>query len=534
VIVLVLLNKLLMKRRNFLETFSVVTSGSLVGSKVFANEIPVSEKNNNEQKLLEKIQVTAPSIVKVGETFSLGIRMITKPFFTEWNPVWERHSTTVNGPFNKSSRGILFMDNVVPVWEGSVNVSGNNGMNGLTTISFETPDPLYNKRGIRKVEGFSFNDAGIGYIKVKDISTGIESVSNPIQIVEEKVTEHLFWGNLHCHSIFGDGIRLPEDIHWFAKNETFLDIFALTDHTEAITDAQWGYFKHVANDFNEDHSFVTFLGGEWTSPKYGHRNFIYPGDDGPIIRSSAPYENSLEKLYAKAKNHKALIIVNHSASPGHTTRWENGHDPEIERLAEVYAIGGVSEMPAAESGVGETRAQMGEVKGSHLIDALKKGFRLGMIGTGDDHDGRPGDSLHHLQKEPESYRFILGPGLMGVWAEELTRKSIFEALWKRRVFGTTNNRTILRFSVNGHPMGSEIKISNRNVKLRIEAISNLVINEVDIIGSEGVLKNFKPLKTTFEMNMEEIIKPDAQWYYVRLKMGEDDLAWSSPVWINFV
>jgi len=521
-----------MKRRNFLGAFSVVTGGTLISGKVKAGTGPLQPKVSYETKILEKIQVTVPSVVSVGETFSVGIRMMTQPFFTDWVPVWERHGTTVNGPFNKSSRGILFMDNVLPAWEGQITISGDRGLNGLKTLSFNEKDPLYKSRAIRKLDGFSFSEPGTGYIKIRDEETGIEAISNPVRIEAQAVKERLFWGNLHCHSIFGDGIRLPEDIYWFAKNETFLDIFALTDHTEALTEAQWQYFKYVAKDYNNDHSFVTFLGGEWTSPQYGHRNFIYPTDDGPIIRSSAPYENTLEKLYDKARKNQALIIVNHTASPGHTTKWENGHDPELERLVEVYAIGGVNEMPAAESGVGETRAKMGEVKGSHVIDGLRKGLRLGMVGTGDDHDGRPGDSLHHLQTEPESYKFILGPGLMGVWAEELTRKSVFDALWNRRVYGTTNNRTILKFSVNGKPMGSEIKIKRGKVKIHIDAASNLLIQEVDLIGAEGVVKNFKPIKTTFTMDFEESLQQGTRWFYVRLKMGTDDLAWSSPVWMD--
>ena len=42
----------------------------------------------------------------------------------------------------------------------------------------------------------------------------------------------------------------------------------------------------------------------------------------------------------------------------------------------------------------------------------------------------------------------------GVWAPELTRAAVFDALRNRRVFATTNTRTLVRFRVAGEPMGS--------------------------------------------------------------------------------
>jgi len=39
-------------------------------------------------------------------------------------------------------------------------------------------------------------------------------------------------------------------------------------------------------------------------------------------------------------------------------------------------------------------------------------------------------------------------GLTGIYADTLTRESLFEALVERRVFGTTDHRTIIDFKVN--------------------------------------------------------------------------------------
>lgn len=523
-----------MKRRKFLENISLFT-----GSAALAGATPVIRKetkkvpDTDKEKTLTEIRVTAPTVVGLNEPFWLGIKLMTKPFYAEWVPIWQRKGVTVNGPFNQSARGIRFMDNVMPSWENEVQISGDDGFEGVSKYSLKDGSGPYHadRRPIRRLKGFRFTKPGVKYIRVTDPISGKVGTSNAIIVEKEKPKERLFWGNLHCHSIFGDGIRLPEEIHTFARDESFLDIFALTDHTEALSDAQWNYFREVCNTFNEPGRYVAFNGGEWTSPEYGHRNFIYPGDEGPIIRCTDSNQDTLQKLYAIARNHKALIIANHTASGGHTTHWDNGHDPETERLIEIYSIGGVNEIPKGPGNTFDSRVKKGEVIGSHAVDGLKQGFRLGFIGTGDDHDGRPGDAIHHLQEQPEGYKELLGPGLMGVWAEDLTRKSVFDALWNRRVFGTTNNRTWLKFSINDRPMGSEIKTGGE-LTVKVDVASDLNIQRIELIKEGEVVQYSEPKNMQTSWSSIETHPSSPTWYYVRITLDGEHLAWSSPIWID--
>jgi hypothetical protein len=521
-----------MKRRKFLGNLSLISgSTTLLGTAYATPE--KSQKQADSLKALTEIRVNTPSVVRVNEPFWLGVRLLTEPFYAGWNAAWQRSRATVNGPFNQSARGIRYMENVLPLWEGEVSISGDEGFEGISKYSFKEGSGPYqsDRRPVRRLEGLRFSKPGVKYIRITDPVTGITGISNAIYVQEDKPKMRLFWGNTHCHSIFGDGIRIPEEIYAFARDESFLDIFSLTDHTEAITNAQWTYFKEVTNDFNRAGRFVTFIGGEWTSPKFGHRNFLYPGDDGPILRFTDPEQDNLAKLFAVARSKGALIIANHTASAGHTTNWDNGHDPEVERLIEVYSIGGVNEMRFGMGNLSKSRAKDKEVLGSHVIDGLKRGFRLGMIGTGDDHDGRPGDALHSLQEKPTEYKFLHGPGLMGVWAEDLSRKSVFEALWNRRVFGTTNNRTYLKFLINGNPMGSEMR-SSKQLSIFVEVAGNLKIQQIDLI-KEGVsVQTSKPDKTDTLWKTTEKAQGAPTWYYVRVSMDNEHIAWSSPIWIS--
>ncbi len=529
-----------MKRRNFLSNISLVVSGStLLNFTALGKNTPGNNDQDNntlnskDDKKVTRFHVTVPSTVGLNETFWVGLRVLTEPFIANWIPKWQRVRATVDGPFNQSPRGTRYMENVLPQWDGLVKISGGEGYVGPKEYSFSTGSGPYesDKRPVRRLENFSFNKPGIKYIRITDPVSGIEAISNPIHVAAEATTERLFWGDLHCHSFFGDGIRSPEEIYAFARDESFLDVLALTEHTEALTNAQWNYFREVTNTFNEPDRFVTFIGGEWTSSKYGHRNFIYPGIEGPIIRSSDPEQNDLHKLYALARHHKALIIANHTASPGHTTHWDNGHDPEVERLVEVYSIGGVNEIPAGEDNSFSSRIKKGEVIGSHVIDGLKRGFHLGLIGVGDNHDGRPGDALHHLQEKPIDYRFLRGPGLMGVWAKDLTRESVFDALWNRRVYGTTNNRTWLKFSINGHPMGSQITVDGK-MAIKVEAASNLVIQRIDLVREGKTVQFLEPKRLEASWSPKEKYPSAGTWYYVRVSLDGEHLAWSSPIWVT--
>ncbi|CAL1519102.1 CehA/McbA family metallohydrolase [Chitinophaga sp. MM2321] len=528
-----------MKRRNFLSNSLVVGGSALFSLTAFGknNHNKDDQDKTTENLIADKkataIQVSVPSTIGLNETFRVGIRILTEPYFTKWIPQWNRTRATVDGPFNQSPRGTHYMDNVLPTWDGVVNIFGTSGYQGPSSYSFsEGAGPYENdKRPVRRLEGFSFSTPGIKYIRVIDPVSGLEGISNPIHVDAVALpNERLFWGDLHCHSIFGDGVRSPEEIYAFARDESFLDIFALTDHTEALSDGQWNYFRDVTNTFNEAGKFVAFVGGEWTSKEFGHHNFIYPGNDGPIIRSSDSNQNTLSKLYAIARNHKALVIANHPAEVGWGFDWEKGHDPEVERLVEVYSIGGGYEIPPGPGNSFPSRQVKKPSYGNFVVDGLKKGYRLGMIGVGDTHDGRPGDALHELQKTP-GYKDILKPGLMGVWAKDLTRESVFNALWNRRVYGTTNNRTWLKFSINDHPMGSEITV-DKKMTIKIEAASNLVIQRIDLICNGKTVQFLEPRQLEASWNPKEKAIPNGAWYYVRITLDDDHLAWSSPIWVN--
>ncbi len=489
---------------------------------------PGEAKEEHELKITG-VEVVAPSLVEVGEEFSIGVKVLTDPFFAKgqcYGP-----SPAVDGRFNLSPRGITYMDNVPPEWRGELVLEGGLGYAGPGTYSFADTTGPYpgDKRPIARISGLNYSTGGSKVITARDPATGASGISNPLLVCEEAPEERLYWGDIHSQTFFTDGLRSPEELYHFARDEAFLDIFALADHSEWLTDRQWEYFVGVTNDFNQPHEFVTLVGLEWSSHRLGHRNIYYPGEWGPILRSTDPVDGELPAIYAKARAEGGLIIPHHSANVAMGVDWTLGHDPEVERLVEIYSVWGNSERPEADGNTRPIRVIGGEKAGQHVVDALALGRRFGIIGGGDIHDGRPGDELHAFQRDPDIYPKLYGQGLMGVWARELTRESVFEAMRNRHVYATTNVRLILRFSIDGHRMGSEVEAQD-DMEFSIEAVSEVEISHVDLVRNGRDYRVYEPSAKEFQ-SVSRVSHP-AGCYYVRVTRIDGEMAWSSPIWVE--
>ena len=476
--------------------------------------------------------LAAPSRLRTGEEFSLGLKVLCEPYLA---PVrCYLRVPSVAGPYNLSPRGIRYMDNVPEVWAGTVELDGGDGYQGSDRFVFaaEHKGPYVDdRRPVARISEMRFSSPGVKFITARHAPSGIEARSNPIVVTDEAPEERLWWGDIHSQTFFSDGLRCPEELYSFARDEAFLDIFALSDHAEFLTDRQWDYFMAVTDDFDSPAQFVTLLGLEWTSGEWGHRNVYYPGRCGPILRANDPVQGELERVYATAREHGALVVPHHSANVTMGVPWLLGHDPLVERLCEIHSVWGNSERAAAAGNPFPILALGGEKAGRHVLDALRMGRRYGLIGGGDIHDGRPGDELHNLQRTPEQYRLLHRQGIMGVWARELTRESIFEALWNRRCYATMNTRIYLEFRVCGARMGQVVEHSGPR-PISVTAASEVPIASVEIAGGGEDWRRFEPGGCVAEIGTEDDEGGGARWYYARVTRSDGLMAWSSPVWVE--
>ena len=115
-----------------------------------------------------------------------------------------------------------------------------------------------------------------------------------------------YYGDLHSHCNVGyahgsladayQNARLQLDFacitvhaHWhdMPQGDPRLD-YLVDYHTQgfARTAAQWPQVQEMAAAQHHDGEFVTFLGFEWHSIRYGDHNVYFKGAEGDIIRAA--------------------------------------------------------------------------------------------------------------------------------------------------------------------------------------------------------------------------------------------------------
>ncbi|MFP4029346.1 MAG: DUF3604 domain-containing protein [Candidatus Brocadiia bacterium] len=478
------------------------------------------------------ILCTIPSRVGVGEEFPLKIKVLGPVHPIKSSGGWRDWKPGLRGPFNLNvQRNIQYMDNCFPEWQGTLEIDGEEGLEGPEQIVFDgTNQGVFknDSRPIKVVKGFKWTTPGFHFVILTDPESGLCVSTNPVFVTEAPPEWRIYWGDPHWQTFFSDGIRCPEELYCFARDEAFLDFGAIADHMEAVTDRQWDYFKAVTNDYNQPGRFATLVGQEWTNhdPDHGapgHRNIYYPGDSGPVLRSTDPKCNTLEKLWNCLEDiGEALAIPHHSANKVMGVDWDLGWNPKFEKAVEVYSVWGNSEKPARNGNPRPMSPENlgGEVDGRHVVDALKRGYRLGFVGGGDIHDGRPGDALHDESYPDRGYR-IYDQGFTACVCPALNRQNIYDSIKRHSTYATTKSRIYL-----------DVESNNGHGGLSVRAAS-----EEGIAGVTLVLKGAEP-ETVEPDNDPRIVEANLhpgelgqdEFCYVRVLTEQGNMAWSSPLW----
>ena len=252
-------------------------------------------------------------------------------------------------------------------------------------------------------------------------------------------------------------------------------------------------------DRTESCSFTTFVGYEWTGAVYSgnnlHRNIIFESSNvpfQPISFYEAPTRTELwEQLDQECSTDCNYVVIPHNSNLSNGFMFEKPSQDEIyiqnirEPLVEIFQHKGSSEcainsndplcsfeqLPYKDFKAKFSKDFSSPPKSSFVRDALMQGlliqtqeninpFKFGFIGSTDTHLGTPGlvdedvfsghggagKSFRTAIPEglPDDIEFNPG-GLAVVWAEENSRTSIFNALKRKEVYGTSGPRFLVRF-----------------------------------------------------------------------------------------
>ena len=263
-----------------------------------------------------------------------------------------------------------------------------------------------------------------------------------------------WWGDLHGQTRATVGTGTIEEYFAFGREIALLDMMCHQANDFQVTDEEWRRLRREIDRVHEDGRCVIFVGYEWSgmTPGGGDRNVMFRGDIAALHRSSHAEVDDMRdaatdcfpvtELFAQFAGRDDVLLIPHIG--GRYADIVGFHDPALEPVVEIYSDWGRFEWL--------------------LEDAIKQGYKVGVVANSDGHKGRPGAS------HPGASTFGAYGGLTCVLAESLTRDAVFEAIKARRRYGVTAAQRIhVELAVNGLPMGAAgrtdgvVKVSGRAV-----------------------------------------------------------------------
>jgi hypothetical protein len=348
-------------------------------------------------------------------------------------------------------------------------------------------------------------------------------------------TYKLYWGDPHCHgNLSGDAEGEIDENYTYGRLKSRLDFMAVSDndviYDNVLTPSEWAFIRKEAEHHNRPGRFVAISAYERTCPEneagrvdvgkptlggprgsQNHRIVLFPENEGPLYHFTEPDTNTPGKWVSAINQTDAFIFPHHAtwrAMPG-----ERFGGAEVCSCWDIYI-------------------QMRDTIPGHL----RQGHRFALMGNSDSHRIVPGS----------------GGALTGVWAEELTREAIFDALRAGRCFATNGDRIALDLKINGAPMGAEVDCGPEvTVSCKVSAPRPIVGITLFRDGERVRQAGFTGRNQRGNLRHELVDNPGhgSHFYYAEvqlkpmlrkpmgarcgnLQVARGDFAWSSPIWVN--
>jgi hypothetical protein len=355
----------------------------------------------------------APSVVAIGEGFDISVR--TEDLY-----------------YNRATVG-------VPPYQVLLNGTP------YTTVPAD-PD------GLAVMEGVSFDQPGVYRFSFASPDGQVTGQANPV-VVAEQPDRRVYWGELHAHGGFAEGLGTPAWFFRFAREDSRLDFVSLSEHDVWMDDFEWQTLVESVERFS-DRDMVVFLGYEWSMrfPQGGHHNVFFRNHRGRR-RVGVQRAPNLPELYRQLRNENELddvLIIPHCHQPGD---WRLT-DPALEKLVEIMSMHGNFEWFG--------RRYLGQ------------GYQVGFIAASDDHLSHPGYT------GTMSRSLFQRGGLAGVIAPEKTSDAIFDALRDLSAYATSGERIVLDVALNGAPMGSRTEFAEER-RLEGKVVGTSPVDTITVV-----------------------------------------------------
>ena len=345
---------------------------------------------------------------------------------------------------------------------------------------------------------------------------------------------HVTWGDLHRHTDlsfdgYSDGSLY--DCYRYAIDAARMDFLGPSEHLlpeKVDTSYLWRMVDKAVDVYKIPGVFYPLLNYERTvAYPDGHRNIVWrsrgyqPVRIKPGERANGVAEDDMLMLWKQllSGGEQQAISIPHTTATQMGTDWRY-HDEQAERLVEMfqgnrdsYEYLGAPRGAVAEKIVVGGYISSGEIHPKGFIwNALAKGYKMGFIASSDHR------STHM------SYAAVYTP--------ERSYDGIWDSLHARRTYAATDN-IIVDFQSGGHAMGEEFS-ATEPPRLDVRIIGTGEIQQIDIIKNNTFVYTAHPgvSEVTFTYTDADI-EPGTHYYYVRVIQQDNNMAWGSPMWVNY-
>ena len=347
-------------------------------------------------------------------------------------------------------------------------------------------------------------------------------------------------GDTHRHTEMSLDLRgVPDgsmlDFYRYMIDAAAMDFGLISDHQYGGELEYWWWLEEkLADLFHAPQSYIALFGYERSiNFPMGHRNILHAERghmpvpffqktgyvEYPNIRyhngAGIVQDDDTKMLYEEVRRTGGITIP-HTSATTMGTDWRD-NDPEIEPLVEIYQGDRHSyEAPGAPLTDRASQAQS-ELTRPHdegfVSNAWEKGYRLGVIASSD-----------HLSTHI-SYAMVFVP--------ERSRHAVLEAMRQRRTYGATDN-IVLEFWMGEHFMGAELSGTDELPEMRIVAVGTRPFSTVEILRNGTSIYQSAPTGAEIDLRYADLSpEPGLNYYYVRLIQEDGQMAWSSPIWVEF-
>jgi hypothetical protein len=440
---------------------------------------------------------------------------------------------------------------------------GNRATDYLGKVIFKSSDS-----GAAIPESYSFtqSDSGVHVFKrLKYKTTGFQRIDvtdgelkgryNYTEVSSATPRYRRYFGETHFHT--GTGMEnkefalrdlggdhrgqfiSEEESYAYAKGVMRLDFASASEHDAAqFTGAGWLESQRISDSFLDPGKFTTFYAYEWTAaPQEGHHVIVYK-DKGSEVFRRTEYPTKTDLWKAFAKQNKPTLMIPHSmwTQPDHKI-WDVVNN-DYRKIGEIYSLWNTRFLLKPNDEL--QRFELGVDNPWSFQYAWARGHKLGVIGSSDNHTGRPGLNNFTLYTEHTA-------GLAAVIAKGNNRDDVWETFQQRRTYATTGTRILLSFTSDDHFMGEEYQ-TKKAPHLRVRAAGTNTLESIEIVKGDTtgyrVICSQAPQRETISFDyIDEEFSADC-FYYVRVKQVDEyrrgvwayptgEMAWSSPIWVDY-